>query len=99
MTLLNVIFQLGSTRIRTGVAGFKVPSDNHLHYKTKKATIGSRTLDLILTKDMLCQLSYSGKKIFVFIKFIKFIFLSFYFKGSLHFFISFLKVHYIFYFI
>lgn len=53
MTLLNVIFQQGSTRIRTGVAGFKVPSDNHLHYKTKKATVGSRTLDLILTKDML----------------------------------------------
>ena len=69
MTLLNVIFQQGSTRIRTGVAGFKVPSDNHLHYKTKKATVGSRTLDLILTKDMLCQLSYGGKKIFVFIKF------------------------------
>lgn len=37
MTLLNVIFQQGSTRIRTGVAGFKVPSDNHLHYKTKKS--------------------------------------------------------------
>ena len=33
--------------------------------KPKKATVGSRTLDLILTKDMLCHLSYSGKKIFI----------------------------------